>query len=249
MKRDKQLIRKAAGVAARLYNSVVPAHEFQGGQLTDLPAEREILEFMAAQDTAISDNLQTMFWIGIRAAPRSVVELGVRSGDSTFVFERVVDVSGGYILSADIEDCSETSSHERRFFVQEDDIRLAKRFKDFCRSGQLFDEIDLLFIDTSHEYEHTCAEIAAWFPHVSDRGVVIFHDTNLTTLNKRKTGRYGLGWDNQRGVVRALEEYLEVTVDESRDFQFYRKGWLVEHFAHSSGLTVLSRLPALDAEL
>lgn len=246
MKRDKQLIRKAAGVVASLHNRVVPRHKFQGELLSDLPAEREILEFMSAQNTAISDNLQTIFWIGVRAAPRSIVELGVRSGDSTFVFERVVDVSGGYILSADIEDCASTSSHERRFFVQEDDISLAARFREYCRSHELFEEIDLLFIDTSHEYEHTKAEIAAWFPLLSDRAVVVFHDTNLTTLNKRKTGSYGLGWDNQRGVIRALEEYLGVSVDETRDFMFYRRGWLVEHHAHSSGLTVLSRIGAFE---
>jgi predicted O-methyltransferase YrrM len=40
------------------------------------------------------------------------------------------------------------------------------------RSG----DVDLLFVDSSHEREPTLAEIAAWRPHLAPGAVVAFHD-------------------------------------------------------------------------
>ena len=60
---------------------------------------------------------------------------------------------------------------------------------------------DVLFIDSSHEYEHTLAELRAYVPRVAKGGIVLMHDTNLRTWP-------GYDW---RGdippVQQALNEY------------------------------------------
>ena len=55
---------------------------------------------------------------------------------------------------------------------------------DDCEFDPIFknvikEPVDVLFIDTSHLYEHTVRELAAWFPLLANKALVIFHDTNL----------------------------------------------------------------------
>ncbi len=99
----------------------------------------------------------------------------------------------------------------------------------------------MLFIDTSHLYEHTKQEIASWFPFLATNARVFFHDTNLKQVYFRRDGTMGLGWENERGVIRAIEEHFGVSLPEKRDFVDAREGWLIRHYANSSGLTVLTR--------
>ena len=61
-------------------------------------------------------------------------------------------------------------------------------------------QVDILFIDTSHEYEHTLAELYAYMPRVSNGGVALFHDTNLM-------GWPGYEW---KGTVPPVQEALDV---------------------------------------
>lgn len=52
---------------------------------------------------------------------------------------------------------------------------------------------DLVLIDTSHEYEHTKAELAAWLPRLNPGGLVWLHDY--------------IGYD---GVKQACDEFAEI---------------------------------------
>jgi hypothetical protein len=102
----------------------------------------------------------------------------------------------------------------------------------------------VLFIDTSHLYEHTRTEIQAWFPHLRDRATVIFHDTNLNRTSRTHNHTIlNIGWDNQRGVIRAIEELLGKKLNENASFAGMVNEWLVRHYPNSFGLTVLKRLP------
>jgi len=203
---------------------------------------REIREF-AKQPNDINEHLELIFTESLLIWPKLIVELGVRTGTSTFVFERVASVCGASIISADLEDCSSTSSHPRRHFFQGDDVQFAASFKDFCRQRGIVPSVDVLFIDTSHYYEHTLEEIQAWFPLLSPRAKVLFHDTNLRLIGRRRDGCVGLGWENARGVVRAIEKHLSITLDETRECTEYTTGWLVRHWPHCHGFTVLDRFP------
>jgi hypothetical protein len=50
--------------------------------------------------------------------------------------------------------------------------------------------VDLLFIDSSHQYEDTLEEFRVWEPVIRPGGFVVFHD-------------YGRRWE---GVTRAVDE-------------------------------------------
>jgi cephalosporin hydroxylase len=206
---------------------------------------RELAEIRshASTLTDIDEHLELMFIEGLLRAPKLIVELGVRSGASTCVFERVARCCGSVLISADLEDCSGISSYSRWHFHQGDDVAFAALFPKFCGVRDIAPSIDLLFMDTSHYYDHTVEEIAAWFPLLSPSAKVIFHDTNLRAIGPRKDGCFALGWDNQRGVIRAIEEFLGIKIDEQKEVVKQGNGWLVRHWPNCNGLTILDRLP------
>jgi hypothetical protein len=70
---------------------------------------------------------------------------------------------------------------------------------------------------------------------------VFFHDTNLRRYYVRRDGSIGRAWDNQRGVIRATEDYVGTSFDETRDFVALRNGWLIRHSARCLGFTILER--------
>jgi hypothetical protein len=71
---------------------------------------------------------------------------------------------------------------------------------------------------------------------------VIFHDTNLNKIGPRSDGCLQLSWDNDRGVIRAIEEYLGITINERRRFIGKVNGWLIRHWPNCNGLTILDRI-------
>jgi cephalosporin hydroxylase len=190
----------------------------------------------------IDEHLELMFVEGLLCRPQLIVELGVRHGISTRVFEQVADLCGSRIISADLEDCSEASSYPQWHFFRGDDIYLARLFPELCEQLKIQPSIDLLFIDTSHYYNHTLHEIQSWFPLLSPRARVMFHDTNLRLIGSREDKCFQLGWDNKRGVIRAIEEYLGVEIDEAARCTQNAGGWLIRHWPNCNGFTILDRL-------
>lgn len=191
--------------------------------------------------TDISDHLPRLFVEALRYEPKLIVELGVRGGASTFALERVARLTGAELVSVDIDECSSSSTYPDWHFVQADDIEFAGRFAAWCRERGIAPEIDVLFIDTSHLYEHTVDEIAHWFPHLAERAVVFFHDTNMRDVFTRNDGSVGQGWDNDRAVIRAVEEFFGRSFDETVDFVHMEPGWLIRHHAGCNGFTILEK--------
>ena len=226
-----------AGKYNRLYRAVAP---------TRVPPtssrDFKFIRDLASTPTDINEHLERIFLETLLLRPSLIVELGVRCGVSTSVFERAAGIFGARIISVDLTDCSTISQYAFWEFVQSDDIEFAGRFSEFCRGKRITPLIDLLFIDTSHYYEHTVQEIKAWLPFVSARGKVIFHDTNLKVLGPRRDGCFQLSWDNQRGVIRAIEEYLGVAIDENKDFSDQFGDWMVRHWPNCNGLTIMDRI-------
>lgn len=197
---------------------------------------------IASTLTDIDEHLETMYVEGLLCRPRLIVELGVRGGTSTAVFDQVSEICGSTIISGDIADCSGVSPNPRWHFFRGDDVHLAEMFPQYCRTLGITPEVDLLFIDTSHYYDHTVEEIRAWFPLLSSRAKVMFHDTNLRNVGPRKDGCFQLGWDNERGVIRAIEEYLGTRIDERRHCVDVVAGWLLRHWPNCNGFTILDRI-------
>lgn len=215
-----------------------PASVHVPGTMEEL---REVEVRALAARTDICDHLVTLFAEALAAHPRLIVELGVRGGESTFALERAAKLSGAHLLGVDIDNCALPSDYARRSFVQRDDVAFAAEFPAWCAKTGLAPVIDVLFIDTSHLYEHTRDELRLWLPFLAPRGRLLLHDTNLRPIYRRMDGSLGVGWDNGRGVMRAVEEMVATRFDERRDFVTFAGGWIVRHWAHCNGLTVLER--------
>lgn len=196
----------------------------------------------------ISDHVPTLFFETVAARPKLVVELGTRGGESTRALLAGALRSGAKMLSVDIDPCGDPpglpdDARAVWTFLQHDDVSFGReKFVPWCRDQGLAPMIDVLFIDTSHLYEHTKDELAVWLPHVAPQGVVLFHDTAMSAAYLRNDGSIGFGWENERGVIRAIEEYVGRRYDENRYFVDIADGWLVRHDPKSSGFTVMQRI-------
>jgi predicted O-methyltransferase YrrM len=102
-------------------------------------------------------------------AAQVIVELGVRGGVSTWAMLDGLPPTGT-LYSVDIVDCvvpPRVSNDPRWVFIVGDDM-------DPAVQRQLPPVADLVFIDTSHEYEHTCAELA--FAQSLTPARIVMHD-------------------------------------------------------------------------
>lgn len=99
-----------------------------------------------------------------------VIELGTRTGVSTIAW--LYGLQGrGRLTSIDIDSRPAIGDYEHWTFIQGDDMN-----PDII--AQL-DPAEIVFIDTSHFYEHTKAELAAYLPLVKPGGRIVLHDTQL----------------------------------------------------------------------
>jgi cephalosporin hydroxylase len=209
---------------------------------------RALAGYEAASD--ISDHLSAIFFFAAAAHPRLVVELGTRGGQSTRALLAAVACTDGHVLSIDVDDCSQIDvggNRDRWTFMQADDVQFAADFPSWCEQRGLPPVVDVLFVDTSHLLQHTRDEIAGWFPRLAADATVLFHDTNMTDPLIRLDGSQAWTWDNERGVIQAVEEHVGRRYDEHTMFADVVAGFAVFHVPYCSGLTVLSRLPSTPA--
>ncbi len=228
----------------RLLRRLVPARWHAS---TPDPVLAEALGPWASAASDIRDHLGTIFLETVLSRPRLIVELGTRGGVSTRALLAAAEVADAHVLSVDLADCSGVELPQRfrpRWsFVRADDVAFAgKGFADFCTGRGLPARAEAILIDTSHEYDHTRAEIAAWAPRLAAGGALLFHDTNMAAWFRRLDGRAEPGRDNARGVIRALEEFLGKRFDERTFFVDRAQGYAVWHVPWSSGFTVLRKL-------
>jgi hypothetical protein len=131
---------------------------------------RESYERYLGQETDIRDHLPRLF----EEARGTVLELGVRGGVSTSALLAGVEQRGGEVWSVDVDpSCSTTyAAHPLWHFVCSD-----SRDPGPLAVAGLPSTIDVLFVDTLHNYEHVRDELAVWGPRVSRDGIVLVHDT------------------------------------------------------------------------
>ncbi len=197
---------------------------------------------MQEVDSDLSDHYETIYLETLAQRPRLIVELGVcHSENSARIFSLVNEEIGSWVIGVDIVRYPYDFVYNG-MFVCGDDVAFAERFKKTVRQP-----VDVLFIDSSHVYEHTCNEIEAWFPLLAPNALVMFHDTNLRTAYTRKNGSHGVGWDNERGVIRAIEDFVGESLDETEElhksFCVGEDCWTLRHWPLCNGFTCLKRTP------
>ena len=124
--------------------------------------------------------------------PRTVVELGTHKGDSYSAFCQAVSLNGLDTRCYAIDNWDDGDPHVGAHApsVYEDVVRHNERYfsqfsvlikEDFIEALKHFQDqsIDLLHIDGWHSEEAVRTDYTTWFPKLSDRAVVLFHDTNV----------------------------------------------------------------------
>ena len=168
-----------------------------------LPADRDRLTA-----TDINEHLVTLELLARELRHKRILELGVDSGQSTLSFLRAAKAIGGHVVSVDITDCPKAKEKvaleglaDHWFFMRRDDMTLPWS-----------EPIDHLFIDTSHGYGHTLAELEKFEPYVVPGGVITMHDIISFP-----------------GVQRAIDRYLDGRRD-LRQYSFYNNNGLAVIF-------------------
>jgi predicted O-methyltransferase YrrM len=158
-------------------------------------------ERRCGEGSDIGDHLPRLFAEADRPAV-TVLELGVRSGNSTSAFLAAAEKNDGQVWSADIvRPRVPTEWFESPYwtFVEGNDLGLA---------DLLPVAVDVLFIDTSHAYKQTLAELEMYAGRVRPGGKIILHDTELEYPEAADAG------DPAFPVAVALREWASKQDDE-----------------------------------
>ena len=131
------------------------------------------------------------FWLIDALRPRTVVELGTHTGVSYSAFAQAVQMLGLDTATYAVDTWK--GDHQAGFY-DEDVFKEWSSFHDhhFSAFSRLvrstFEEalskfpdgsVDLLHIDGVHTYEAVRQDFESWFPKLSNRAVVLMHDTNV----------------------------------------------------------------------
>ncbi len=156
----------------------------------------------------ISQHLGTLALLVTEFRLQEIVELGTRMGSSTLALLEAANLTGGRVLSIDVDECREAREkvaqsglqHLWRFF-QGSDLEVP--------DGEIPPSIDLLFIDTNHLYEHTLAELRKYAPRVRPGGWIVLHD-----------------YVSYAGVTRAVGEFLAALPQRPRFYPYLHQNGL-----------------------
>jgi cephalosporin hydroxylase len=114
---------------------------------------------MQKTDSDLSDHHDKIYLETLAQKPRLIVELGVcNSGNSARIFSLVNEELGSRVVRVDVVRYPYDFVKNWQFFYA-NDVAFAERLKKMVRQP-----VDVILIDTSHVYEHTCREIEACIP-------------------------------------------------------------------------------------
>jgi cephalosporin hydroxylase len=119
----------------------------------------------------IYEHLPFFVALATRMNAQTIIELGTRGGVSTLAWIYAMQETDGHVWSVDIDPPPEFTD-ERWTFVQGSDL-------DPKVLAQLPRDVDVCFIDTSHEYAQTLSELHVYAPRVRAGGRIVLHDTEL----------------------------------------------------------------------
>lgn len=139
---------------------------------------------------------------------KHVIELGTRTGVSTIAWLYGLERTGGRLTSVDIDPAPAIGVWPHWTFRQSDDL-----------ASDLIAELepaDVVFIDTSHHYQHTLAELHVYRHLVRAGGRLVLHDTELAHPEGARPG------DPRFPVRKAIEQFC---ADEGLTFTIDPRCW------------------------
>lgn len=198
---------------------------------------------ITAGDAAIDQHLPGLYWEVVTRRPGLVVEVGTRGGASTRALVAAAGRSGSTVVSIDPNPTTFSTDYPHWHFIQGFGQEVALQFPDWCQQHGLEPDIEFWFLDSSHEYDESLAELRAWRGLWAPDVLLAFHDTVMAEWYRRSDGTVGRGWDNEAGVSRAIEEELAVALDWETPLVTSVEGWHIRHTPYSSGFSYAQRSP------
>ena len=175
------------------------------------PASFWVPQYLEA--SAWADHAPFAFWLLEHHQPRTLVELGTHGGYSYFAFCQAVkacDLSTQCYAVDTWKGDEHTGFYDEAFFQRVSDYNEA-HYAAFSRLVRAtFDEavkhfsdgsIDFLHVDGLHFYDDVKHDFETWLPKLSDRAIVLFHDTNV---RERNFGVFQL-WEELRNDFPSFE--------------------------------------------
>lgn len=124
-----------------------------------------------AEPSDIVDHLPRFVQMVVTRDAKHVVELGTRSGVSTIAWLYGLEQTGGRLTSVDLEPAPPIGDWPHWKHLVGDDLNPAVISS--------IAPADIVFIDTSHEFNHTLNELRSYRFVVKPGGLIVLHDTEL----------------------------------------------------------------------
>tara|TARA_Y100000590_G_scaffold86224_1_gene96603 strand:+ start:13830 stop:14483 length:654 start_codon:yes stop_codon:yes gene_type:complete len=174
-------------------------HSCTSGINAETPLEKRMIV-----PTDIHEHLSILHMLTIEFNLKNILELGTRTGESTIALLQAATEIDGFVTSIDIDSCNDAKKIVNKFSLE-------KNWK-FIQSNDLeinWDKtIDHLFIDTSHTYEQTLAELKKFGEFVRPGGIISLHDLI-----------------SHKQVFEAINDYIK-TRDDLRFYKFFHNNGL-----------------------
>lgn len=135
-------------------------------------AESPLEEIQIMRDSDMHEHMPTFQLLTHEFDLKKVLELGTRDGDSTIGFLQLAHEIDGHVTSIDINDVP-LAKHRAESLRYLDKWKF---IKDNGLSIEWTDEIDHLFIDSDHSYNHVFLELEKFEPFVKVGGFITLHD-------------------------------------------------------------------------
>ncbi len=125
-----------------------------------------------AEPSDINEHLPILVGLCLSLNAKRVIELGTRGGVSTVGWLEGLERTDGHLWCVDISSSDPGLPSDRYTFIKGSDT-------DPDVLAQLPEMVDIVFIDTSHRYQHTLEELAIYYPRVRSGGRIVLHDTEV----------------------------------------------------------------------
>lgn len=172
-------------------------------------------------------HLLSLFSIALGSQSKTIIELGVRNGDTTLPLLLAAKYNEGHVYSVDINE----SIHEIPEDLKKYSSFIKKDAIEFLNSWDQNNKIDFLYIDDWHSYEHVKKELEILDKLVSPSTIILLHDLmygeTCPFYHVDLTKNSGEQWNNG-GPYRAVAELNP---------QF----WEFSTLPYNNGLTLLRK--------
>lgn len=171
-------------------------------------------EAMVHQWTDVVNHLPRMVDLVVNLGAQHVLELGTRDGVSTRAWLMGLSVTGGRLTTVDLLPAPPLESGQvpwTHIVGSDMDPDVVERLRE---AGPY----SVVFIDTSHEFQHTMDEIATYWPMVAEGGCMCFHDLYLDETGGTKPGPV-----LQAITDTLLKDHAMVSYDDSHGFGIVKR--------------------------